>query len=298
MHSKVVDKHLRYPSFSVLMCVYVNDKTEHLLEAVNSILDQTIKPEQIVIVRDGPVTELLQKALDDLVTKDANLFTLINLNTNSGLSVALNVGLRACRNEYVARHDADDISLPNRFQKQLDVFMQNPHFSLISGWNLQFDSSMSERVGLRVVPEFHEDIAMFAKRRTPFNHACSFFRLSCVKEVGGYPDIKGLLEDWWLALRLINAGKILYNLQESLVCWRGGDKFYERRWGVRYVKQEWLNLLAMYNTGLLPLKWFIFNVATRCVPRLVLPTSIVEIMYRSFLRTKDFSNSLIYDNNS
>lgn len=271
------------PRVSVLMAVYRNDRLDHFLDAVRSVMNQSFPADEIVIVRDGPVPEKLQSALDRLKSEHPLLFTIVPLDKNGGLAAALNAGLAACRNELVVRQDADDISEPDRFEKQIQFLANNPDVALISSWYEQYDFDMKVRMSVRPLPETNRDIVRFARHRTPINHACAVFRKSAVQEVGGYPSINGLCEDWWLALRLIKAGKSLYNVQESLVRVRGGEDFYQRRRGLKYVKQEIANLFAMQKDGLMKARDVWSNLVIR-VPSRLIPSGLLEMLYQHGIR--------------
>jgi glycosyltransferase involved in cell wall biosynthesis len=271
------------PQFSVLMAVYRNDRVDHFLEAVRSVMVQTACPDEIVIVRDGLVPDLLQSALDKLKNGHPALFTIVPLPENVGLAAALNVGLATCRNELIVRQDADDVSEPNRFEKQLHFLDSHPDVALISSWYDQYDFDMKDKTSVRPVPEMNAHIVRFARHRTPINHACAVFRKSAVLAVGGYPNINGLYEDWWLALRLVKAGKSMYNVQESLVRVRGGEDFYLRRSGFKYLKQEVENLLAMHREGLMRARDVWTNLLVRIPSRLV-PSGLLELFYQYGIR--------------
>jgi glycosyltransferase involved in cell wall biosynthesis len=271
------------PKCSVLMAVYRNDDVEHFLEAVRSVMAQTVLPNEVIIVIDGHVPEALQSRIDKLKSDYPGLFTIVPLTQNSGLAAALNVGLAACRNELVVRHDADDVSEPDRFEKQLRFLNNHPDVALISSWYDQYDLNMKDKKSVRPVPEVNADIVRFARHRTPINHACAVFRKSAVLAAGGYPRINGLCEDWWLALRLIKAGKPIYNLQESLVRVRGGDDFYIRRSGFNYLRQEVENLFAMRREGLMRARDIWTNLLIRIPSRLV-PSRFLELFYQYGIR--------------
>lgn len=271
------------PKYSVLMAVYKNDLPHHFLSSVESVRTQIPAPDQVVIVRDGPVPDELQTILSHFERDAPEFFSVLSLPVNGGLAMALNAGLSVCRNDLVMRQDADDISEVGRVEKQLQVMVDRPDVTLVGSWYDQYDYDMQEIVGVRMVPELHDDIVRYGRYRTPFNHASIFFRKSAVQAVGGYPDIKGLSEDWWLALRLIKAGKILYNIQESLVRVRGGDDFFSRRRGFAYMRQEVTNQLAMYRAGLLSGRDLMVNFLVRTPSRL-LPAKMLEFLYNYIIR--------------
>jgi len=271
--------------FSVLMAVYKNDRVDHFMLSVESVMSQNPAPDDLVIVRDGPVPSEIQLALDGLKKTYPGVVNVVELASNVGLSAALNCGLAQCRHDLVARQDADDVSEPFRFSRQLALFSNDPQLALASAWQEQYSFDLSHVVSVRKVPEHDEEIVKFGRNRTPFNHACAVFRKSVVLEVGGYPTIKGLCEDWWLALRLIKHGKKMYNLQESLVKWRGGDDFFNRRRGMSYIKQEIVNQTGMYKEGLLSLFDVAKNLMIR-VPLRLIPSSLLSPVYRHLIRKK------------
>lgn len=274
--------------FSVLMAVYENDRREFLETALESVLTQDPCPEQIVIVQDGPVSEDIRAVLRRYKSDNADSLTVVELLENCGLSAALNEGLQACRNELVARQDADDFSERDRFRKQLDVFDGTDDLALVSAWYDEYDSELTAKVGTRFVPEDHAEITRFARHRTPINHACTMFRKSAVLAIGGYPRIDGLCEDWWLALRLIRGGYRLQNIPESLVRVRGGGEFLGRRHGYEYLKQEIRNLAAMHREGLLSWPDMFLDVLVRAPVR-VAPKVLVKAFYTQVLRQADVS---------
>ena len=96
------------------MSVYINDKVEYLKPCIDSMLNQTVKPDQFVIVEDGELTPECEKAIVEYKESDKELFEIVKLEKNEGLANALNVGMKHCRNDLIARMDADDVSLPTR----------------------------------------------------------------------------------------------------------------------------------------------------------------------------------------
>ena len=257
--------------FSVLISVYKNDNPEHFKEAVESItLYQTLRPDQVVIVRDGPVTTELDVILEHF--KSVPNIDILPLETNVGLSKALNSGLAICKHDYIARMDSDDISVPDRFEKQIDFMNTNSGISMLGGWYEQYDIHLNSVMNDRRVPENHEDIVRFAQYRTPFNHVTAFFNKQHIINIKGYPEnISGRTEDWWLSLRLIKAGYKLHNLPEYLVKVRGGEEFLKRRGGLEYISWEIRNLYEMWNQDLITTGSLLKNLFIRTLVRLVNP---------------------------
>lgn len=214
--------------YSVLMSLYVKEKAEYLQLAIESILGQTVAPDEIVIVEDGPLNDELYGVLDQYRQKYPELFNIVVNEKNLGLGLALNVGLKVCRNELVARMDTDDIAKPHRCETQLKVFEEAPELSIVGSSVDEFYSSPDEVVSVRAVPEKHEDIYNFAKKRSAFNHPTVMYRKSKVLEQGGYADLRRN-QDVDLFGRMLYSGCKAQNVGESLLWFRSNDALAKRR---------------------------------------------------------------------
>lgn len=220
-------------NYSVLMSVYAKDNPEYLELAIDSMLNQTVKPEQFVIVQDGLLPESIGQVICKYESNQPELFTIIKLETNGGLANALNIGLQACRNELVARMDADDISLPKRCEKELKKFSENPDL-VICGCNIDEFYDIPQNVKTsRVVPAEYEDILRFMRRRQPFNHPTVIYKKLKVIEAGGYPQLRRK-EDFDLFSRMLSKGYYALNVDESLYLYRANEENYARR-------KSWVN---------------------------------------------------------
>ena len=183
-------------NFSVLMSSYHKDDPEELMVALQSIWDdQTVKPTEIVIVKDGPLTPALDSVIEEF-SKRAPL-VVVPLPQNRGLGLALAEGVKHCTCEYIARMDGDDISLPDRFEKQVAFIKQNPEIAICGGMSQEFSGTPENKTGKRILPEKHEQIMTFLKIRNPFNHMTVFFKKQAVIDAGNYQHIIGY-EDYWL----------------------------------------------------------------------------------------------------
>lgn len=214
--------------YSVLMAVYTKDNAMHLRLAIDSMLSQSVKPEQFVIVKDGPVTEALNTVINEFEESNKEVFTIISLEQNQGLANALNEGIRACRNELIARMDADDIALTTRCEKELQMFEKHEKLA-ICGCNIDefYDDPGNIRTS-RVVPSEYQDICQFMRKRQPFNHPTVMYRKSMLEAVGGYAKLQRK-EDFDLFSRCINAGYYALNINESLYLYRANEGNYKRR---------------------------------------------------------------------
>lgn len=262
--------------FSVLMAVYKNDSPAYLLKAIASVLEQTLKPNQFVIVGDGPLPDEIIALIEDFSCR-CSAIKFIPLAANVGLGAALNEGLKHCEYEFVARMDADDICLPDRFAKQVAFMQAHPDVAVSSGAIEEFDDQSGESIALRKVPQGHEAIAHMARRRNPINHMATFFRKNAVVEAGGYPPLR-TSQDYALWSLLLKNGHNMANLPDLLVRVRTGRGFLERR-GLSYLKGEVALLRYQKQIGFL--NWFdyLINIAIRTAFRLP-PAPVKRLLYR------------------
>jgi len=229
--------------FSVLMSVYGKDNPKFFLQALRSVsTQQSLKPNQIVVVYDGPVPEDIRKYFALCSRENPGIeFTEIPKEQNAGLAAALNTGLQACKYRLVARMDSDDIARPDRFEKQLAFLKEHPQVSILSGAIAEFENIPGDIDSIRSVGLSEKEILGMAKSRTPFNHVAVVFDKSAVTSVGGYCENFGKLEDYKLWVDMLSAGYQPANLSDVLVDVRVGNGFIERRSNRREI-EDWDNL--------------------------------------------------------
>ena len=214
--------------FSVLLSVYHKEKKDYLLSSIQSVLSQTIVPNEIVIVEDGPLNDGLDSIINDFIEKHPKLFKIVKLKKNVGLGLALNEGLKVCSFELVARMDTDDIAKRLRFEKQLQQFENDSQLSIVGTNTDEFISDTTNVISRRVVPEKNEDIIKFSRRRSPFNHPTVMYKKTDVLACGGYKNFRRN-QDYDLFVRMLNKGYKGYNIQESLLFFRADVGNLSRR---------------------------------------------------------------------
>ena len=209
--------------YSVLMSLYKKEKPEYLRLALDSMLNQTVVPDEIVLVEDGPLTDELYNVLDDYP-----MLKRIKNETNLGLGLALNVGLKECRNELVARMDTDDCSKPERCEKQLGRFLEKPYLAIVGSHIDEFIGDPSNVISQRIVPVTSEEIYEFAKKRSAFNHPAVMYSKTSVLENNGYANLKRN-QDVDLFGRMQFKGYKAENIDEALLWFRSSDELAKRR---------------------------------------------------------------------
>ena len=222
--------------FSVLLSVYHKENPSYLRQSLESIENQTRQPDEIIMVKDGPLTDELESVLAEFEKRLSTLKT-VSLSRNSGLGIALNEGLKHCSYDLVARMDTDDICKLDRFEKQIAVFEQHPEYDLVSAWIEELVDTTDNIRSVRALPELPEQIYEYGRKRCPVNHPVTMFRKSSVMHAGGYQHFP-YLEDYYLWVRMLLAGYKGYNIQEPLLHMRAGSAMYSRRAGWGYVKSQ------------------------------------------------------------
>ncbi|WP_432570952.1 glycosyltransferase [Kineococcus sp. SYSU DK005] len=275
----------RLPAFSVLLPVWAGDEPAQVRRAVRSVTaDQRLRPDELVVVRDGPVPAPLQALLDELAAGGAHGVPVrpVPLERNVGLARALEAGLAACAHDVVARMDADDVSLPERFARQLPVVAAGADLVGTGLWEIGADED--DVVGRRTPPT-GERIAAYARFHDPFNHPSVVYRRSAVAAAGGYRDLP-LMEDYWLFARMIAAGARCENLPEPLVKYRvGADAAagsYARRGGLRLWRSELALQRHLRAEGFTTPAQAVRNVLVRGGYRFV-PARVRTLAYRRFI---------------
>lgn len=279
---RIMDFNMKY---SVLMSVYKNEKANFFAQAVDSLLNQTVAPDQIVLVRDGEVYSELQETIDRYVNGYPDIFTYLPLDENGGLGKALRYGLEYCRNELVGRMDSDDISVPYRFERQLEFMSNNPDVDIVGGNISEFVSDPAVVADYRIVPQTNDEISAYLKKRNPFNHMTVMFKRSSVEKAGSYEDFY-LFEDYYLWVRMYIAGVVFANIDEILVNVRIGD-MSSRRGGMRYYRSCARLLKYMRKNHIIGFVDEVKQSTVRFCGYVLLPNKMREWAYKRFLRKND-----------
>ena len=270
--------------FSVLMAVYDGDEPVFFNEALHSIYtDQTVKPNEIVIVVDGKIGDGLQLVLEEWRNACKDLLTIHQNPINIGLGKSLNRGLELCKFNLIARMDSDDISSKDRFEVQLSYFEIYPNLVVCGSNVFEFIEDSNKPLNERRVPEELHSIKKFARYRNPINHPTVMFKKKNIIKAGGYQHMP-YFEDYYLWVRCIEAGFLFYNVQLNLVSMRGGNPQLSRRAGLSYAKHELKFLNQLRLIGFINFIFFIFLIIMKFCIR-VAPIFLIKISYK-LLRKK------------
>lgn len=266
--------------FSLLMPVYAGDDAAQLRLAYESSVEaQTLRPAELVIVQDGPVGERLQQELARIETVSPIPVRIERLETNQGLSVALNHGLDACAFPVVARMDADDVSVPERFARQWELMEQG--FDLVGTGMAEFEHDPAVIGSRRIPPVGAQRIRDHARTHNPFNHPTMMYRLAALDRVGRYERF-GKMEDYWLGVRLISSGARVENIADALVLYRVGGGAFARRGGFAEAQTEIRLQRELLRMGFVTKAQFLRNIVMKGAYRL-LPAWLKRILFRGLV---------------
>lgn len=272
---------------SVLMSVYKNDNAEWFALAIDSVCKQTLVPDEVVLVIDGPVPDSI---LEVIKTKKEE-FPFIKdhqLEQNVGLGNVLNMGVPMCENEIIARMDSDDIACLDRFEKQL-AFMQENDLDIVGSDIEEFCDSPDEIVSVREVPKTMDEIKKYIKSRNPFNHMTVMMKKSKVLSAGNYQDMH-YCEDYYLWCRMYLDGAKMGNMSEKLVKARMNHDTFKRRGGYKYFKSQKKLFKFMRKNKILSFIGYYKQICARFLVHVLMPGKLKERIYKKHLRKSTNEN--------
>mgnify|MGYP004696811851 CR=1 FL=1 len=269
--------------FSVAISVYKSDDPKFFDRALFSITEmQTIKPDEIVLVVDGPVCEELNRVIEKY-ERLYSIFHIIRLEKNGGLGNALKIAVESSKYDLIARMDSDDVSLPTRFEQQLRYFEEHPEVDIVGGDITEFIGDESNIVGKRVVPKSNEEIREYMRRRCAFNHMSVMYKRNAVQGAGGYQDWF-CNEDYYLWIRMWLNHAVFANTGSILVNVRVGKEMYQRRGGWKYFKSEAKLQSFMLKKGVIRVPRYLVNVSERLILQVLMPNKVRGWVFRIFAR--------------
>lgn len=274
-----MDNELR---FSILMPVYYKENPAWFKTSIESVLNQTLKPDEIVIVKDGKLTKELDAVIEEFNNQYVDLFNIVVLPQNVGQGQARNAGLKVCKNNIVALMDSDDIARQDRFEKQIKYLVTHPDVDCVGSFITEFEEDPDDIESIKAVPITHEEIFNFGKWRSPMNNVTVVYKKDKVLEVGAYNTFN-FGEDYYLFAKMLMNGCKFYNFKECLVNARAGSKMLAKRVGWNKIKQEFLLFYEFRKMGYINNLQFVRNVSLKFLLRII-PNWLRSWIYRKFLR--------------
>lgn len=270
--------------YSVLMAVHAKVDAGALKLSVGSMVNQTYKPDQIIIVWDGPVPQRLKDVVDAYSFGNTNRFTTVDLKENHGLAYALNAGLKESRNDLIARMDSDDYSLPERCEKQVKEFEKHPNLVLL-GTQIRFFKDTTDNIltQTRTFPTKLEDIRKSLARKNVFSHPTVMFRKKAVIECGGYNNELRRRQDYELFSKMIVHNQLEgANLPDVLLLFRGDDEYKHRNRNAESCKSRIKVQKILYQRGDCSLVDYLYVLLAMTVTR-VIPDKLYDYIYTKLI---------------
>lgn len=271
--------------FSATISIYKNDSPEDFRTALDSIVNQTLAPDEIVVLQDGPVPDNLSEVVNEFLSR-YDFIRLVALPVNQGHGNARRVAVESCKYDYVAIMDADDIAKSDRFERQIAFLEKHPEVDVLGGQITEFVGEPENIVGKRIVPLSDGDIKAYLKRRCPFNQMTVIMKRSAVMAAGNYLHWY-CDEDYYLWLRMYMNGAVFANLPQVLVNVRVGAEMYARRGGWKYFKSEARLMWWMYTHGVSGLFLSLYNIAVRFVLQVCMPNAVRGFIFKKLARKHD-----------
>lgn len=273
---------MEYPTFSVLMSLYIKEKPEYFNECMRSILQQTVQPTEIVIVLDGPISPEVETVLKNYIKNNPGLIKTVINHENKGLGLALAKGILACKYELIARMDTDDIARNDRFEKQLIEFTKDPDLDICGSHIIEFEGSIDNVISKRKVPLSQVEITKYQKDRSAFNHMTVMYKKSAVIKAGNYEDCP-LMEDDLLWVHMLLSGAKGKNIDDYLVFARTGLAMIKRRGGWKYFNKYKYGRKIILNTGFIN-RWDYYKTLSIQFIVALLPEKVRLLIFTNLLR--------------
>jgi glycosyltransferase involved in cell wall biosynthesis len=267
-------------TISALLPVHAGVDPMHLSRALQSLVDQTRKPNELILVEDGPLTEAHHAVIEHVLASPPFTVEILRLATNCGAGVANGTGLRRARGEWIAKADADDINMPERLERQLE-FVLTRRVDVCGSAMAEFEGSEDNVTAIRANPSDHKRIARRMRINSPVNHPTAFYRREAALAVGGYSDMR-FMQDYDLWARMLVDGSTFANMPDPLVKFRAGEDMYRRRTSVTMNRCEWTLQWNLRHYGIIGTAWVWPNLLTRLIFRR-LPTPLLRAAYRLLL---------------
>lgn len=273
---------------TVVVPIYKNNDVRQLRVSLDSLLRQTLLPNEILVVADGPVSAELEQVAScfKCQVSSKNLSVEVNylkFEQNEGLGGAMRKAVLMAKGDFIARMDADDICLPDRFEKQMKCFEEDAKLSIVGGQISEFDGDIHHLTGRRVVPKEHNEIAKFMRSRNGMNHVTVIIKKKDLLKAGNYQPFY-LLEDYYLWVRMLQNGCKFKNIDDDVVLVSAGREQMDRRGGYEYFRRQCQVFKYMRNTGFIPYWRYFLNLIERGVVHVLMPIPVRSLFYRLFLR--------------
>lgn len=272
--------------FAAMLCVYIKSNCEEVHESLYSAFNnQSLPPSQLIVVFDGPVSESVRSLVNSF--SRAHDVLAINFDVCRGHGLARAAAVNACQYEWLVIVDADDVSMPHRFEVLTDLARAHPCAAVIGGGLVEFNVVNGEKVFGSTVyyPNKPQDVIRYMALRSPIAQPTAMLRVSAIKAVGNYQPWHNN-EDYHLWIRLVTAGYELFNVPTPVLWFRIDADLYRRRGSFKYWLSETRLQCFSYRNGATRFHLLLFGISVRFVVQVCMPSSLRELFYKKILRNR------------
>lgn len=271
-------------TISVLMSVYHSEKAEYLNRSLQSVWDdQSLKPNQIVLIEDGPLGEELHKVIDEWKERLQDVFCIVTNEKNIGLTKSLNKGIQYITSELIARADSDDISMPTRFALQEKFLAEHPDVDILGGAMQEFNEE-NDCLNVRRYPSTHEQARKYIMKASPLAHPSVMMRKKIFDEGLRYNEEYRTSQDVALWFDALNAGYHIANLDDIILHFRQNSSVFKRRGRAKAWNEFKIYIKGIYRKKGLFTFYYVYPLS-RLLFRLM-PARLIELVYKSNMRNK------------
>lgn len=267
--------------FSCLYPLYYESRLNEVKTSFSSIINQSLKANEILIIFDGPIKKEIVLFLQKF--KKKNRIKIIKFKKNLGLGGVLKKTIKLTKYEVIIRADADDINKKKRFESLINFLKKNPDVHVVS--SLIKEKSLKEYF-VKKIPLTYKEILKIKNFRNPINHPAVAFKKKAVLKSGGY-EVVPYFEDYFLWLKMINKNFIFKNINKVLVVSNINQNFYTRRSGLRYFKNYLFFLNKIYSKKYINIYEYMINFVIRFFIY-ILPLEFLIFFYKNFNNRKKY----------
>lgn len=270
------------PGYSVSMSVYAGEKPENLAASLESMLTQTLPCTELILVCDGELTPALDEVTAEYSRRFEGRMRVLRSSRNVGVGACANAALRAARTDIIVKMDSDDISLPERCEKQVRLLAERPGLDMCGAFLEEFDDVTNEKTAVKSTPVYSADVKAYARRRNPFNNPTFAYRRSAALAAGGYSQ-KGRCEDYDFVVKMLMNGSEGENIPEVLLRYRVTKGNLQRRRNLANTKGFIAVRYKNYRRGFSSLADFLIPCAAQ-IMLFFMPPGLTGLFYKKLLR--------------
>ena len=270
------------PEYTVSMSVYAGEKAENLAASLESMLGQTLPCRELILCCDGALTPELDEVVEEYKRRFDGRMRVLRSGGHVGVGACANAALRAARTDIIVKMDSDDISSPERCEKQMRLFAGDPGLDMCGAYLEEFDDETGGAIAVKKAPVTHDEIMVYARRRNPFNNPTFAYRRSAALAAGGYTQ-SGRCEDFDLVVKMLMNGARGENIPEVLLRYRVTKGNLQRRRNLANTKGFIAVRYKIYRSGFSTLADFLIPCAAQLV-LFLLPAKVTGVFYRKLLR--------------